>query len=773
MKFHKSSLFITLLLLCLTTIYLFLCNSVAEATSSNKPVLIVGDDIYYPPYSFIDDSGNPAGFNVELAKAVGEAMGYQVEIRLDEWSKTREALESGDIDVIAGIFFSEEREKIYSFSLVHNITHGDIITAKNIKLNSLEELRNKSVVVQKGDIVGEYLKELDLNINFIEVATYPEVINLIEKGQYDYAGLLKLPAMYTIRDGHYTNIEMQGLILNQNHYSMAVLKGNETLLMTLNGGLQLIKATGEYDIIYDKWLGIYDEKDLRTIVLEYMWFFLAVILMFVFFSILTIVLRKLVSIKTRQLREINLDLKDKTESLILSERKNEAILSALPDLVFVLDKNGVFLDYKYNNGKNLMLSEDSYTGRSLEDVLPLKIANLAQENINLAFETEALQVFEYELDVNGSMESYEVRMVKTSQTEILAIIRNITSAKLYREKIEYLSYHDGLTGLYNRRFFEEELYRLDRERNLPLSIIMADMNGLKLINDSFGHLEGDKMLIKVADVLRKTCRSDEIIARIGGDEFVILITNIDHDQVVNLANRIESNLSEEKIDNLSLSVSLGWSVKTDNTENINDIFKEAENMMYQKKLYDGPKARYQTINTIIQSLYEKSKREANHAERVSDFSTRLAKAIQLSDGEIEKIRILGLFHDIGKVTVEAGIMNKDGILTSEEFDIIKRHPEMGYRILNAVGEYSAIADDVLYHHERWDGSGYPRGLAKDEIPIQARIIAIIDAYDAMVGERSYKKTKSKKEAIEELLKNAGTQFDPELVRIFIEKVLKE
>lgn len=769
-KLYYSKAF---LMLCILTIYLLTFNFTAEATSNNKPLLIIGDDIDYPPYSFVDENGNPAGFNVELAKAVGAAMGYQVEIRLNQWSKTREALESGDIDVIAGMFQSLEREKIYSFSIVHNITHGDIVTTKNIRLGSLDDLRNQTVVIQKGDIIGEYLKGLDYDIDFVEVATYKEAVNLIDSGQYNYAGLLKLPAMYSIRDSRFPNIALQGLILNQNHYSMAVLKGNETLLQTLNGGLQLLKATGEYDVIYDKWLGIYEEVTLQTIFFDYLWFFIILITLFVFFFALTLILRKLVSIKTRQLKEINFDLQGRTESLIISEKKNEAILSALPDLVFVFDKKGVFLDYRYNNGKRLLLREESFVDKRIEDIFPLNVADLAKENILRAFQTGELQIFEYDLEINSSEESYECRIVKTSETEVIAIIRNITSAKIYREKIEYLSYHDGLTSLYNRRFFEEELSRLDKDRNLPLCIIMVDLNGLKLINDSFGHLVGDEMLIKVAYALKRACRSDEIIARIGGDEFVILVPGMGEDQVSNLIDRIESKLAEERVGDIELSVSLGWSIKFDNTESVQDIFRKAESMMYKKKLYESPKIRNQIINAIIQSLHEKSKREASHAERVSRLSSELAKALKLSDSEIEAIRILGMFHDVGKITIDEGIINKTDILSIEEFEEIKRHSETGYRILSSTGEFSGIADDVLYHHERWDGTGYPRGLQKDEIPVQARIIAIVEAYDAMVGERSYKRPKSKDDAIKELEKNAGTQFDPELVRMFIDKVLKE
>jgi diguanylate cyclase (GGDEF)-like protein/putative nucleotidyltransferase with HDIG domain len=541
----------------------------------------------------------------------------------------------------------------------------------------------------------------------------------------------------------------------------------------LNGGLQLLKATGEYDEIYDKWLGVYEEVTLETIFRDYFWFFLIVIAILVFFFILTFILKKLVNIKTRQLKEINIDLQGKTESLILSEKKNEAILSALPDLVFVLDKNGIFLDYRYNNGKKMLLLEKEFSGKRIGEILPQYIAKLAEEKIILAFQTGELQIFEYDLETNGSKESYEVRMVKTNKTEVIAIIRNITSEKIYRERIEYLSYHDGLTGLYNRRFFEEELSRLDKDRNLPLCIIMVDLNGLKLVNDSFGHLVGDEMLIKVADALKRACRSDEIIARIGGDEFVILVPGMGDEQVSNLIERIESSLTEERVGDLELSVSLGWSIKFDNTESVQDIFKKAESMMYKKKLYESPKIRNQIINAIIQSLHEKSKREASHADRVSRLSLELARALQLSDSDIEAIRILGLFHDVGKITIDEGIINKTDILTTEEFEEIKRHSEIGYRILSSTGEFSGIADDVLYHHERWDGTGYPRGLEKDEIPIQARIIAIVEAYDAMVGERSYKRTKTKDEAVEELKKNAGTQFDPVLVKTFINKVLKK
>ena len=193
--------------------------------------------------------------------------------------------------------------------------------------------------------------------------------------------------------------------------------------------------------------------------------------------------------------------------------------------------------------------------------------------------------------------------------------------------------------------------------------------------------------------------------------------------------------------------------------------------MYKKKLFESPSMRGKTINAIISTLHEKNKREEQHSHRVSALCKSMGKAIGLPEGEIEELKTVGLLHDIGKIAIEENILNKPGKLTDDEWEEIKRHPEIGYRILSTVNDMSEMAEYVLAHHERWDGRGYPKGLKGEEIPFQSRIIAIADAYDAMTSERSYRSALSEEIAIEELQKNAGIQFDPELIRIFIEKVL--
>jgi diguanylate cyclase (GGDEF)-like protein/PAS domain S-box-containing protein len=352
-----------------------------------------------------------------------------------------------------------------------------------------------------------------------------------------------------------------------------------------------------------------------------------------------------------------------------------------------------------------------------------------------------------------------------------ALWRDITERNELEQQLEYLSYHDQLTGLYNRRFFEEELNRLDLEKNFPLSIVMADVNGLKLINDSFGHAVGDELLKKVAEVLKKGCQAPGIIARLGGDEFVVLLPKTEGNKTEQICKFVKKLTLNEKIGSIDISVSLGWETKQSEDEKIQEILKKAEDHMYKKKLFESPSMRGKTINAIINALHEKNKREEQHSHRVSVLCISIGKALNLSEGEIEELKTVGLLHDIGKIAIEESILNKPGKLTDNEWEEIKRHPEIGYRILSTVNEMSEMSEYVLTHHERWDGKGYPKCLKGEEIPLQSRIIAIADTYDAMTSERSYRSALPEAIVIEELQKNAGRQFDPELVKVFIEKVL--
>ncbi|MGB5823932.1 MAG: HD domain-containing phosphohydrolase [Proteocatella sp.] len=353
------------------------------------------------------------------------------------------------------------------------------------------------------------------------------------------------------------------------------------------------------------------------------------------------------------------------------------------------------------------------------------------------------------------------------------VFRDCSEKKQKQERIEFLSYHDQLTGLYNRRFYEEELKRLDVKRNLPLTIVMGDVNGLKLINDSFGHSTGDELIKRVAQVITRGCRSDDIIARLGGDEFVILLPKTGEVETENILKRINCLASKEKVESIDISISFGYETKHKDEEEIKDIWKKAEDYMYKKKLFESPSMRGKTVNTIISTLHEKNKQEEEHSRRVSALCKEMGIAIGLSEHRVEVLKTVGLLHDIGKIAIDENILNKPGKLTDDECKEIQRHSEIGYRILSTVNDMSEMAEYVLYHHERWDGKGYPKGLKAQEIPIESRIIFIADAYDSMASDRSYRGAMEKDRILNELRKNAGTQFDPELVSIFIEDVLEK
>jgi len=344
--------------------------------------------------------------------------------------------------------------------------------------------------------------------------------------------------------------------------------------------------------------------------------------------------------------------------------------------------------------------------------------------------------------------------------------QDITDRKKYEQSILYLSYRDPLTNLHNRRYYSEELKHLDDLKYYPLSIITADINGLKIMNDAFGHDAGDQLLCTVSDQLIKVFKNESRVARIGGDEFVILLPNTSKEKALNMIEEAKQVLENTKINEMTISVSFGLSTKLSD-EDVEDILKLAEDDMYSKKLFEVSSHRNETIKTILNTLHEKNPREEKHSERVSKICLKMGTALKMKSEEIKLLEAISNLHDIGKIAIDDAILNKPGKLDEKEWEQIKKHPEIGYRILATTPEYAEIAQDILSHHERYDGRGYPRGLKGDNIPLRARIISIADSYDAMISERPYRKPLTHQEAIEEIRTNLGTQFDPNLGRLFI------
>lgn len=450
-----------------------------------------------------------------------------------------------------------------------------------------------------------------------------------------------------------------------------------------------------------------------------------------------------------------------------SESRMRAIVDVLPDLIFIHNHEGIFMDCVVNDESKLYAERSDFIGKSVLEVMPGEIGKLAMTAIDETIRTGEMQMFEYSLEVAGTIQYFEARLMKSSESEVLSMIRNITKNREYLKRIEFLSFHDELTDLYNRRYYEEKLQVLDVEENLPLTLALIDVNGLKLTNDAFGHMAGDKLLKSVAAVLKKHGRADDIVARIGGDEFILLLPSTTSEKAEMLVDRIQHDVSKVLIEEVPISISIGWETKYEITQPVMDIFVAAEDHMYRKKIRESQSMRNMTIQVILKTLNTKNEREKIHSENVSRICCKIGEALHMGYEDLKDIEISGLMHDIGKIAINESLLNKPGQLTEAEYIEVKKHPEIGYQILKSVDAYSGLAENALSHHERWDGGGYPRGLKGDEIPLFSRIIAVADAYEAMVSDRSYRKGMSQEKAIEEITRCSGTQFDPEIVVAFL------
>ncbi|HZK71970.1 MAG TPA: transporter substrate-binding domain-containing protein, partial [Clostridia bacterium] len=488
-----------------------------------KTIRVVLDD-NYPPFVFKDSAGNPQGILVDQWNLWEEKTGIAVELYPMSWSKALTDMKNGDYDVIDTLFQNAEREKLYDFTKPYEKINANIFFPKEISgITDVDSLEGFSVAVKAGDASIMYLLSngiADLHL----YKSYEEIINATKTGEVSIFVMDMPPARYFMYRENLQSKFNYSKPLYTGEFHRAVLKGNTAMLNTVEKGFSLI-SDKEYAEINKKWYG---ENLADNEYFIYMLYILGIILLA--FSILagfSYALKSKVNKKTKELKDAVDVLEESQDRQGKQARLITSLLDAIPDIFFYKNKKGEYLGCNLEFQKFVGKPKHEIIGKTDFELFSSENAASSRENDKLVMDAEEPYNNE-EILTYPNGEIIFIDMLKAPYTDadsniigIIGIGRDISERKRNEEEVLYLGYHDQLTNLYNRRFYEEEMSRLDVKRNLPLTVAIGDVNGLKLINDSFGHGVGDNLLLRVAEVLKCNCRADDIISRFGGDEFAI------------------------------------------------------------------------------------------------------------------------------------------------------------------------------------------------------------------------------------------------------------
>lgn len=747
-------------------IYSFSMSTIALAGDivTQKPLRVVMDN-NYPPFTFYDDKGNLQGILVDQWALWSKKTGRPVELVGMDWSQAMIEMEAGHFDVIDTIFKNPQREMIYDFTKPYATLSVPIFFSNSISgISGIKSLKGFTVAAKSGDNAIDVLKTNGIE-SVVEYSSYEAIIKAALNKEILVFVADEPPARYFMAKYGITEQFNKTESLYSGQFCRAVAKGNAALVKELDAGFDQI-TNGDSQEIERKWYGasLISKRTYKWLIVS-LFIIGGVVALLIF---LNWTLRHQIADKTRDLARL-------LEEVRRSEGRNRAILAAVPDMIFVLDKNGCFLDYQAAQNEALYVTPDMFIGKTIRDLFPQETAHRMMGALSQLVKTGETQVVEYQLMIDNELKDYEARMLPGEDGRILAIVRDVSEQKSKERQIYRMSIEDQLTGVYNRNHFESELLQYQNRERQSVGVILCDLDGLKLVNDTLGHDPGDQCLKATASILKKQVGDLGSVSRIGGDEFGVLMPNGNQEDIDAVQDKILQAIQEynESHNSFPISLSFGASVAKGTFSGIHESVKEADAKMYREKLTHKQNSRGEFLKIVKKMLLDRESDFLEHAEHVKKLSVKLGTRLGIQGESLKDLELLAEFHDVGKIAVVDGTLQKSELPSELEWLELKRHTEIGFRIADATPDLRQIGEYILKHHEWWDGSGYPLGLKGEEIPLICRILAVTDAYDTMTRNRPYRKALSHEEAVEELRRNVGKQFDPEVTREFIAQLKSE
>ena len=768
--------------LVLITIAYVLCSQYMNGLKmkSKYTELKVGINSNLIPYSY-EENGKLKGISIDGWNLWSKKMDVKVKFIPIKYSKYDNELSSKDLDKCDVLDLVDLK---LSNAFLNNYESKkclivDIVACK--RKNGYENPIIK-IGIKKDEKQKMYINKQ--NAKYVYYNKYEDMFSDLRKNKIDVFLINKATCLYFFNK-YSMNKEFEYYDEHRSYsVDMLIKKDKSELEEVIAYGFSLI-GESEYDQIKMKWMGFLETKKYMTRYIKYS-VGGSILFAIVFISVIYYLKRKI--------EKQNIQLEGVKNKLIQTNEEYKEIIENLNVAVsvydsagrvilcnnkfrhfFLIDTQGAIDIWQLNqsgaifinkNGK-VIETEDCPVVTSIKNKKPvvdviIGVKKVKDEDI-LWLTIDAIP----ELDSNNNI------------TRIITTYVNITERVIFEKKLKKMSIFDELTGVYNRNYFEKQIKRYEDNKVKNIGVMMCDLDGLKLVNDSLGHAYGDRYIVEISNVLKLCCDKNELISRTGGDEFTILVQDADAKKMKELKYKIvdKTNLLNSSSDKINFSLSIGFSIYYDNSKCINDVCKEADDLMYREKIHNHVSVKRKNLDLIIGMLKERDFVTEGHCDRMINVVAKLSSRIGMDNDEIKNMKLFAQFHDIGKVGVPDSVLLKEGKLTFEEVEIIKKHSEIGFRIAKSSPELSYIADWILKHHERFDGSGYPLGISGYEIPIECRILAIVDAFDAMTNNRPYRKSISENEAMRELIINKGTQFDPELVdefnKLYLQRVVKK